>query len=156
MADLCMHRQVRGHGRQDLFCKRTAGHDGNHYHDAHPQGARWVDGAWHYGYVSTDEDAREEAYDEAHAAAFATFGPEVPAAVVPAMVRLGAEVWSYTYGHDDSDPESFTVLTVDDLDVFATADELAEAWGPFRLTVGTDGLPVYQPDAVLADLGLQS
>lgn len=45
----CMHRQVRRHQLQDLFCKRSTGHPGNHLHDAHPAGARWVNGQWIYG-----------------------------------------------------------------------------------------------------------
>lgn len=49
-AQVCFHEQRRGGGRQDLFCKKAPGHAGNHFHDAHPGGARWFKGrGWAYG-----------------------------------------------------------------------------------------------------------
>ena len=42
---LCLHRKAqdsRWNGRQDLFCKRPLGHEGNHLHDRHPDGSTFT------------------------------------------------------------------------------------------------------------------
>lgn len=60
---------------------------------------------------------------------FASFGPEVPAEDVPALVSAGHRVWSFGYGDD---PEEFTTIDQSDLDNDMDDDDLAE-WSPFRL-----------------------
>lgn len=49
--ELCMHRNGRKGGRQDLFCTKPDGHVGNHYHETHPGGAYWnaTSKCWVYG-----------------------------------------------------------------------------------------------------------
>lgn len=56
-APKCLHRsRVHAGGLQVLFCVKEAGHIGNHLHDVHPGGSRWVrsddasrSGHWVYG-----------------------------------------------------------------------------------------------------------
>jgi len=66
---------------------------------------------------------------------FASFGREVPASDVPALVRAGREVWTFGYGRDDDD-EGFTTLQLEDLWAFdgPEADPAIVAdWAPFRV-----------------------
>lgn len=75
--------------------------------------------------------------------AFATFGPEVPAHEVPAMVRAGRLVWSFGYGahdpeYDDEGRRLFTVIDRSDLWAWdeRTQPEGAAVvadWAPFRV-----------------------
>lgn len=65
---------------------------------------------------------------------FATFGPEVDSADVPALVRAGREVWSFGYGVDGD--EDFTVLYEEDLWAFEgedADDAVVRSWAPFRV-----------------------
>lgn len=66
---------------------------------------------------------------------FTSFGPEVPANIVPELVRDRCMVWSFGYGTDD---DSFTTIQTDDLWAFegATANpDVVADWGPFRLAL---------------------
>lgn len=61
---------------------------------------------------------------------FATFGPEVPAKDVPALVRAGHRVWSFGYGDD---PEEFTTIDPTDLEWFTGVGAEYDDWAPYRL-----------------------
>jgi hypothetical protein len=68
-------------------------------------------------------------------AAFASFGNEVPAEHVPALVRqYGPDaVWTFGYGDE---PDFFTTIGDDDLWAFEGEDadpEVVKSWAPFRL-----------------------
>ena len=83
---------------------------------------------------------------------FATFGPEVDAWDVPALVRACREVWSFGYGDDE---EFFTTIGEDDLWAFEPESEggdmgVVDSWGPFRLdatTTPSDVLARYTKEA---------
>jgi hypothetical protein len=79
-------------------------------------------------------------YDDRDDAAFASFGPLVPVADVPAKVREGLLVMSRGYGqhdpeYDDDGAVLFNAIGEDDLAAW-DEDDLAAIdadWGPFRL-----------------------
>lgn len=66
-------------------------------------------------------------------------GAEAQHTDVPALVRKGAEVWSFGYGDGWMDPDGYTTLTTDDLWAFegseADASQVAE-WAPFLVDLG--------------------
>ena len=62
---------------------------------------------------------------------FATFGDEVEAEDVPALVEAGRVVWSWGYGDDELD---FTSIEESDLWLFyEDIEDARQAWGPFRV-----------------------
>ena len=73
---------------------------------------------------------------------FATFGREVAAAEVPALVNAGVEVWAFNYGDpyaededgNETDERAFTTLDPDDV----TRDSFLPEWGPFRAVLPVD------------------
>jgi hypothetical protein len=78
--------------------------------------------------------------DEAAYKRFATFGPEVDPADVPALVRAGVVVWSFGYGDD---PDDFMTIEPSDLWAWEGIDEVdpdpytVESWAPFRRDIAT-------------------
>ena len=68
--------------------------------------------------------------------AFATFGPEVGAASVPALVRSGVRVWSFGDGDEAGE---FTTIDADDLWAWSDDDGAAvvASWAPFRVDAET-------------------
>lgn len=72
---------------------------------------------------------------------FATFGPLVPAELVPPLVRAGLTVWSRQYGmadrpeRDETGAALFTTIDTGDLWRWGeeSPDQLEADWGPFRL-----------------------
>jgi len=108
-------------------------------------------------------DPEEEARMEAARQAFSSFGELIEAAVVPALVRAGREVWSFGYGAGLAVDE-FTVINDDDLWAFEGAREgaagwvdpdpdVVASWAPFRVAPAKM-TPNASParDAIMAEL----
>jgi hypothetical protein len=105
----------------------------------------------------------EEARIEAARQAFSSFGELVVAAVVPALVRAGREVWSFGYGAELAVDE-FTVINEDDLWAFEGALEgaagrvdpdsaVVASWAPFRVAPArTASTASPARDAIMAEL----